>query len=84
MRVHTKYRISGGPRSPCRLPSNCGEEFSSHLVGINPSHGVAATSIIIGNHVCVPVPVISNEIPDPIWLARFINGLAGEGNPQWV
>ena len=32
----------------------------------------------------MPVPVISDEVPDPIWEARFINGLAGEGNPQRV
>ncbi len=65
--MHTKYRIGGGPRSPRRLPSNGGEEFSGHLVGVNSSHGVAATSVIVGNHVCVSVPVISNEVPDPIW-----------------
>jgi hypothetical protein len=82
--MHTKYRISGGPRSPCRLPSNGREEFSSHLVGVNSIHGVATTSVIVGNHVCVPVPVISNEVSNPIWLARFINGLAGEGNPKRV
>jgi hypothetical protein len=82
--MRTKYRISGAPRSPCRLPSNGGQEFSSHLVGVNPIHGVAATSVIVGNHVCVPVPVISKEVPDPIWLARFVDGLAREGNPQRV
>jgi hypothetical protein len=65
--MHTKYRISGGPRSPRGPPSNGGEEFSRHLVGVNSSYSVAATSVIVGNHVCVPVPVISNEVPDPIW-----------------
>jgi hypothetical protein len=65
--MHTKNRISGGPRSPCRLPSNGREEFSSYLVGVNSSHGVAATSVIVGDHVCVSVAVISDEVPDPIW-----------------
>jgi hypothetical protein len=65
--MHTKYGIGGAPSSPRRFSSNSGEKFSRHLVGVNTRHGVTPASVIVGNHVCVPVPVISNEVSDPIW-----------------
>ena len=64
--VRTKYRIAGGPKSPCRPPSNGGEKFSTYLISVNSSYSVAATSVIVGNHVCMSVSVISNEVSDPI------------------
>ena len=82
--THTEDGIAGAPRSPSRLPSNSREKFSGDLVGVNPRYGVISASVVVGNHVCVPVPVVPNEISNPIRMTGFIDGLAREGNAQRV
>ena len=82
--IRTKDGIAGTPGSPSRLPSNGREKFSGHLVGVNPGHGVTSAGVVVSNHVCMPVPVVPDEISNPIWMAGFIDGLAGERDTQWA
>jgi hypothetical protein len=80
--MHTEDRIAWAPSCPLWLSSNGGEKLSRYLCGINTRHGVTSASVIVSSHVRVPVPVVSDEIPNPIWSARLVDGLAGEGNTQ--
>jgi hypothetical protein len=65
--MHTKDGVAGTPGGPSWFPSNRGEKFPGHLVGINTCHGVTSASVIVRNHVRVPVTMVSEEVSDPIW-----------------
>jgi hypothetical protein len=80
--MHTKDGIAGAPGSPSRLPSNGREKFSRHLVGVDPRYGVTSPRIIVSDHVCVPVTMVSDKISNPIWMAGLVDRLAREGNTQ--
>jgi hypothetical protein len=82
--IRTKEGIAWTPGSPSRLPSNGREKFSGHLVGVNTRYGITSAGVVISNHVCMPVPVVSDEISNPIWMAWFTDGLSGESHAQWA
>lgn len=81
---HTKYGVTGAPGSPPRLSSDRGEKLSGHLLHRNTLDSVASPSIIVSDHICVPMRVVPNEISEPVGLAGLSDRLAGKSNPEWA
>jgi hypothetical protein len=81
---HTKDGITGAPGSPPRLSSDRGEKLSGHLLLRNTLDGVASPSVIVSDHVCVPVTIVPNEISEPVGQAGLSDRLAGKSNPKWA
>jgi hypothetical protein len=45
-------------------------------------YDVTSTSVIVSNHVCMPMTMVSDKISNPIWMAGLVDRLAREGNTQ--
>lgn len=82
--MHTKDGVTGAPGSPCWLSSDRGEKLSGYLLFRNTLDGVASPSVIVSDHVCMPMPVVPNEISEPVGLTGISDRLAGKSNPEWA
>jgi hypothetical protein len=81
---HTEDGVTGAPGSPPRPSSDRGEKLPGHLLCSKTRDGVASASVIVSDNVCVPVPVVPNEISKPIGQTGLSDRLAGKSNPQWA